>query len=187
VGYVVSEDTRIWVDQTSGKKVPWNRLGNMRSIDHVIAEQGQRVTAYVRSMVRDQSLVEDLVQETFIRVWRYMPTYRGEGSFESWILSISHNVVMSAMAKKIDIPTETLHTLPVEDAHNDLDFVALISRLPIEQRRTVTLCLVLGYSYQDAADVMGVPIGTVRSRIARGRETLREILTSQEDILPLAQ
>jgi RNA polymerase sigma-70 factor (ECF subfamily) len=160
----------------------------MDSIDEIIKQHGSHVTAYVRSMVRDQSMVEDLVQDTFIRVWRYLPSYRGEGSLASWIMTICHNVVVSAVTKKIDIPTEYLHIAAVEDEHNNTDFVSLISRLPIDQRQAVALVLVMGFSYQEAADIMKSPIGTIRSRISRGRDTLREMVLAAENTeLPLAQ
>jgi RNA polymerase sigma-70 factor (ECF subfamily) len=160
----------------------------MDSIDEIIKQHGSHVTAYVRSMVRDQSMVEDLVQDTFIRVWRYLPSYRGEGSLVSWIITICHNVVVSAVTKKIDIPTEYLHIAAVEDEHDDTDFVSLISRLPIDQRQAVALVLVMGFSYQEAADIMKAPIGTIRSRISRGRDTLREMVLAAENTeLPLAQ
>jgi len=148
----------------------------MKSIDEIIQEHGPRVSAYVRSMVRDKSMVDDLVQETFIRVWRYMSSYRGEGSFQSWIISIAHNVVMSAMAKKIDVPTSELQTPSTNDVYEDIDFVSVVAQLPIEQRQAVSLCLVMGFSYQEAADIVKVPIGTIRSRVSRGRDSLREIL-----------
>ena len=160
----------------------------MDSIDQIIKDHGSHVTIYVRSMVRDKSMVDDLVQDTFIRVWRYLPSYRGEGSLSSWIISICHNVIISAVTKKIDIPTEYLHIAPAEDSHDCADIVSLISRLPIDQRQAVALVLVMGFSYQEAADIMKAPIGTIRSRISRGRETLRElILATENEELPLAQ
>ncbi|MCX6516010.1 MAG: RNA polymerase subunit sigma, partial [Actinobacteria bacterium] len=74
------------------------------------------------------------------------------------------------------------------DAHDDTDFVSLISRLPIDQRQAVALVLVMGFSYQEAADIMKSPIGTIRSRISRGRDTLREMVLAAENTeLPLAQ
>jgi RNA polymerase sigma-70 factor (ECF subfamily) len=152
----------------------------MKSIDEIIQEHGPRVSAYVRSMVRDKSMVDDLVQETFIRVWRYMSSYRGEGSFQGWIISIAHNVVMSAMAKNIDVPSSELQVPPTVDTYSEIDFVSLVALLPVEQRQAVSLCLVMGFSYQEAADISDVPIGTIRSRVSRGRDTLREVLVSTE-------
>ena len=154
----------------------------MKSIDEVIEEHGPSVTAYVRSMVRDKSMVDDLVQETFIRVWRYMSSFRGDGSFQGWIISIAHNVVMSAMAKRIDVPTLELQVPPAIDEYSEIDFVSVVAQLPIEQRNAVALCLVMGFSYQEAADISSVPIGTIRSRVSRGRESLREILAQSEQV-----
>jgi RNA polymerase sigma-70 factor (ECF subfamily) len=154
----------------------------MKSIDAVIEEHGPSVSAYIRSLVRDKSMVDDLVQETFIRVWRYQSSFRGDGSFQGWIVSIAHNVVVSAMAKRIDVPTLELDVPPTVDEYSEIDFVSVVAQLPIDQRHAVALCLVMGFSYQEAADISNVPIGTIRSRVSRGRESLREILAASEQI-----
>lgn len=87
---------------------------------------------------------------------------------------------MSAMAKKIDVPTSELQTPSTNDVYEDIDFVSIVAQLPIEQRQAVSLCLVMGFSYQEAADIVKVPIGTIRSRVSRGRDSLREILVDTD-------
>jgi RNA polymerase sigma-70 factor (ECF subfamily) len=130
-------------------------------------------------MVSESALVDDIVQETFIRVWRYLPTFRGEGSFEGWIIRICHNVIRTTMKRrKFTEPIETDIESPV-DEYGSFDMLNLVSTLSPDHRAVTVLCLVLGHSYEDAAHILEIPIGTVRSRVSRARAALQEKLAAE--------
>lgn len=130
------------------------------------------VSAYARSATSRRHLAEEAVQETFIRAWRYWPTFRNESSVLSWLITICRRVIIDLVQK--DTIAEQL---PVEviDRNDDFETTALhelVSHLPLPQREVVVLCAFLGFDYDTAASTLNIPIGTVRSRLARAREAL---------------
>ena len=148
-------------------------------MDEIVRDHTPAVTAFTRSMVREPALVDDIVQETFIRVWRYLPTYRGEGSFQGWVIRICHNVIRTTMKRrKVTEPLEGDIEL-VGDDYGSFDVMDLVSSLSPDHRAVTVLCLVLNHTYEDAADILGVPVGTVRSRVSRARAVLQEKLTPE--------
>jgi RNA polymerase sigma-70 factor (ECF subfamily) len=136
----------------------------------------------------NQDDAADLVQEVLIRVRRGLASYR-PGSMEGWLSRISTNVFLDEVRRRRRRPLESLpddadRVLPsaasAEDALNaqvlSADIQAALLRLPEEFRAAVVLCDVAGLPYGDIGSALGVPIGTVRSRIHRGRALLREAL-----------
>ncbi len=131
---------------------------------------------------------QDLVQEVLLRVNRGLATYR-PGSMEGWLSRIATNAFLDDVRRKKRRPIEPLpedaeRVLPgarpadeALDAANLPDHVqAAIRSLPEDYRAAVVLCDVVGMSYEEIADALDAPIGTVRSRIHRGRSQLRELL-----------
>ena len=153
-------------------------------IDTIVREHGPAVRAFVRSQVRDAALTDDIVQETFIRVWRYLPTYRGEGSLQGWIIRISQNVLRTTMRKRAraaelsdnDANARVENAAGAGDELGNVDLLDVISTLSPDRRAVTTMCLVLGYTYEETAAVLEIPLGTVRSRVSRAREELRSLL-----------
>jgi RNA polymerase sigma-70 factor (ECF subfamily) len=147
--------------------------------EQVVRDHRSAVTAFARSHVNNPTAVDDIVQETFIRVWRYLPSYRNEGSFEGWIIRICRNVAHDYVRKN-PVQNELLDVYAAPASHIDThtDVMSAINQLSVDHRQVVTLCLVLGYPYEEAAEILGIPIGTVRSRVSRAREVLQERLTN---------
>ena len=142
------------------------------SFDKLVRDHAAAVSTYARAITSDQWIAEEATHETFVRAWQYQDSFRGEGSFEGWLIRICRNCVTDLVAKRWkETPLDSLPDEGVID-HDHLDVEDLLSTLPLPQREVVTLCGVLGYDYQAAADVLGVPIGTVRSRLHRARVTL---------------
>lgn len=130
------------------------------------------VSAYARSATSRRHLAEEAVQETFIRAWRYWPTFRQESSVLSWLITICRRVIIDLVQKDTD--TDQL-PMDVVDRNDDFETTALhelVSHLPLPQREVVVLCAFLGFDYESAASTLNIPIGTVRSRLARAREFL---------------
>lgn len=133
---------------------------------------------------------QDLVQEVLLRVQRGLATYR-PGSMEGWLSRIATNAFLDDVRRRRRRPADALpddaeRVLPSERAADEAlaasalsdDVQAALDDLPLEYRAAVVLCDVVGLSYQEIADALAVPVGTVRSRIHRGRALLREVLTS---------
>ena len=140
--------------------------------DRMVRECARPLAAYAASLTNDRTLAEETVQETFIRAWRYWPTFRGESSRMTWLVTICRRVMIDLARRN-----RTHDVLPdnVVDARDDFAATAvndLIRDLPVSQREVVVLCAVLGYDYESAAAMLDVPVGTVRSRLSRARESL---------------
>ena len=130
------------------------------------------VSAYARSATSRKHIAEEAVQETFIRAWRYWPTFRNESSVLSWLITICRRVIID-LVKKDSVVEE----LPADigdnsDVYEQSAIQELISHLPLAQREVLVLCAVLGFDYETAATTLNIPVGTVRSRLARARESL---------------
>lgn len=144
--------------------------------DAIMREHLAAVSAYARSATSRRHVAEEAVQETFIRAWRYWPTFRHESSVLSWLITICRRVIIDLVQK--DTITEPL-PVDVIDRNDNFEPTALqelVAQLPLPQREVVVLCAFLGFDYETAAKTLNIPIGTVRSRLARARETLGEQL-----------
>jgi RNA polymerase sigma-70 factor (ECF subfamily) len=137
---------------------------------------------YALSLTRRPAEAEDLVHDALVRAMERSATYHPPGNLRGWLMSILHNLHIdrlrsgaSAAARDRDFATQATDTL----APNQLDSVRLnqvrraFDTLPEEQREAMHLVTIEGLSYEEAAVVLGVPAGTVMSRISRGREALR--------------
>jgi RNA polymerase sigma-70 factor (ECF subfamily) len=132
---------------------------------------------------------EDLTQEVFVRVFRSLSSYT-PGTFEGWLHRITTNLFLDSARRRQRIRFEGLademaHRLPgseptpaqaFDDSHLDDDVQAALKALPPEYRAAVVLCDIEGFSYEEIAATLGVKLGTVRSRIHRGRAQLRSAL-----------
>ena len=144
----------------------------------------------------------DATQDAFLRGYRALSQFRG-GSFKTWILRITTNCSYDQLRSQKRRPTTPLDDLVEDDEHSTLleddseapdDLVerqelgALLQRgldaLPSDQRTTVVLSDVQGMSYEEIAQVTSVALGTVKSRLSRGRARLREYLTAHKELLP---
>lgn len=126
----------------------------------------------------------DLTQETFIRVLRAMHSFRGDAPVQAWILSIARRVCADAVRKlqrqrrlvdRLSRSFITSEHLPPDGSLDDL-----VGRLHPDRREVFVLTQQLGLSYEEAAEVIGCPVGTVRSRLARARADLLEAVRSAE-------
>jgi len=159
------------------------------SWDQIVADHSTRVYRLAYRLTGNPYDAEDLTQEVFVRVFRSLHTYT-PGTFEGWLHRITTNLFLDQARRKSRIRFDALP----EDADNrlpspiappdaaylnqlfDADVEAALADLPPDFRAAVVLCDVEGLSYEEIADVLGVKMGTVRSRIHRGRSMLRKAL-----------
>lgn len=141
---------------------------------------------YARGQVRDATLADDLVQDCLERAVARWHQRRPDSSVKAWLYTILHNLAIdggrrkSRQGKSIEIDDTMQHELatpPLQDQRlRTGDILSAVGRLPPEQRAVLLLVGVEELSYQEAAAVLGVPIGTVMSRLSRGRDHLRGLL-----------
>lgn len=124
----------------------------------------------------DPDSVDDLVQETYARAVRSLPGFRGDGSARSWLMRIARNTCADATRRRRRSRARDAFGEVPEAASPGLvswiEVASVVDGLDEDRRQAFVLTQLLDMSYQDAADVLGCPIGTVRSRVARAREQL---------------
>lgn len=129
------------------------------------------VAAYARAVAPDRWTADDAVQETFLRAWKYRDSFRAAGSFEGWLIRICRNCLVDFAAKTFAQPIPEVPEV-AEHADGVYELYDLIARLPVQQREIVAVCALLGFDYASAAELLDVPIGTVRSRLHRARAAI---------------
>lgn len=143
------------------------------------------VRAFLTRMARgDSHLADDLAQETFLKAWRKMPSYRGGARFSTWLFGIAINEFRTvARSRKEFIAHDFSEDSPEpEAAATDsntrlrLDLTEALKRISSEERAAILLCCQNGLSHEEAATVLGCPLGTVKTNILRGKEKLKRHL-----------
>jgi RNA polymerase sigma-70 factor (ECF subfamily) len=182
--------------------------GDTRAFEMLVVKYQRRIERLVGRMVRDADLVQDVAQESFIRAYRALPQFRGDSAFYTWLYRIAVNTARKALVElrrdplvlestlaadhdadetsrgrgeltEAETPEALLATKEIAAAVN-----AAVQALSDDLRQAITLREIEGLSYEEIADVMNCPIGTVRSRIFRAREAiaarLRPLLDTRE-------
>lgn len=167
--------------------------GDKRAFGLLVDKYQRKLARLLSRMVRDQTEVEDIVQEAFIKAYRALPNFRGDSAFYTWLYRIGINTAKNYLVSMGRRPTVSSN-IEIEDAENFDDGDELrtmetpesamatkqiaqtvndtVASLPEELRTAITLREIDGLSYEEIATVMDCPIGTVRSRIFRARETI---------------
>ncbi len=152
-----------------------------RRFENLVRTHLRPVRTYARSMASTSTIAEDAVQETFLRAWQYLDSFRGAGSFEGWLIRICRRCVHDLESKEHRAREVAATQVPRTEAPDHRsETLEVAATLPLEQREVLVLCGILGYDYEAAAGVLDVPIGTVRSRLHRARVALAEALDESE-------
>ncbi|GEN79619.1 RNA polymerase sigma factor SigE [Actinotalea fermentans] len=163
--------------------------GHVPGWEEIVTEHSARVYRLAYRLTGNRHDAEDLTQETFLRVFRSLNTY-SPGTFEGWLHRITTNLFLDQVRRKrrvrIDPWGDETERLPAassstpergfEHANLDSDVQRALDALPPEFRAAVVLCDMEGLSYEEIGVTLGIKLGTVRSRIHRGRALLRESL-----------
>lgn len=171
--------------------------GDKRAFELLVSKYHRKLGRLLSRFIRDSAEVEDVAQEAFIKAYRALPSFRGESAFYTWLYRIGINTAKNylvALGRRA--PTTTEFDSEEAESFEDGDQLRdvntpeaeLMSKqiantvnetmqeLPEELRTAITLREIEGLSYEDIATIMNCPIGTVRSRIFRARETIAERL-----------
>ncbi len=184
------------------------KQGDVKAFEMLVVKYQRRIERLIGRMVRDVDLVPDIAQETFIRAYRAIPQFRGESAFYTWLYRIAVNTAKKFLMelKRDPLVTESARAVRDEDdetsrVENELSDgetpdsvlaskqIAMAVNFAIEAlsddlRQAITLREIEGLTYEEIAELMNCPIGTVRSRIFRARDAialrLRPLLDSNE-------
>jgi RNA polymerase sigma-70 factor, ECF subfamily len=140
--------------------------------------------AFAISLTRDTDYANDLVQDTILRAWKNIDRFEPGTNLNAWLFTILRNFFYSSYRKasrQVADPDGSyaarLGAPPEHDAKCDLqDMLEALSKLPVDRREALILIAAEGLSYEEAAQVCGVPVGTIRSRVNRARERLAQLL-----------
>jgi RNA polymerase sigma-70 factor (ECF subfamily) len=161
------------------------RGGSEHAFNTLIDRHQQAVRTFLRGLTADYSDADDIAQETFLAAWTQAGSFRRQqGSVRSWLFSIAWRKAKSShrrwfraarrdTAYHASLSGAEVPETPPED--RILLRQALLS-LPLDQRAAVTLCLGSGYTHAEVAEMLAIPLGTIKSYVLRGREKLRGIL-----------
>lgn len=169
--------------------------GDKRAFELLVMKYQRKLARLLSRMVRDPAEIEDITQESFIKAYRALPQFRGESAFYTWLYRIAVNTAKNYLvARGRRAPTTTefsseeaegfedaelLRDIATPDAELQTKQIAsavnkAVEALPEELRTAITLREIEGLSYEEIAQMMDCPIGTVRSRIFRAREAIAE-------------
>ena len=170
--------------------------GDQRAYGLLVVKYQRRIERLIGRMVRDSDLVEDIAQETFIRAYRALHQFRGDAQFYTWLYRIAVNTAKKALVDMRRNPVISENAMRSGGDDDETSFIdneltseetpetilaakeiaatvnSAMASLPEDLRQAVTLREIEGMSYEEIAEVMQCPIGTVRSRIFRAREAI---------------
>lgn len=181
---------------TDQKLVKRVQQGDKRAFDLLVLKYQHKIVSVVHRYVRENADVQDVVQEAFIKAYRALDNFRGESAFYTWMYRIAINTAKNHLISRgrrppaTDIDVEDAEFLPGSDNLRDVDTPEgnlfseqlhdavhdAIAKLPEDLRSAVTLREFEGLSYEEIAEVMACPVGTVRSRIFRAREAIDKVV-----------
>ena len=156
----------------------------------LLQEQIPRMRRYALSLTRNHDRADDLVQSALVRAIAKQHLFKPGTNLRAWLFTLLHNQHVNEVRRGVNQGI----SIDLEDASKDLVAVAdtsaprqlkeldeAIGRLPIEQRQVILLVGLEGMAYEEVAAILMVPIGTVRSRLSRGRAALRQLMGMDED------
>lgn len=157
----------------------------MTDYDSLITQQIPRLRRYARALTGERSAADDLVQDTLERAWNKFHLWRRGSDLRAWLFTIMHNIFINQVRGRAVMPliplNDEIMELPAHLAQVDRleirDLDTALMRLPDEQREVLLLVALEQLSYEETAKALGIPVGTVMSRLSRARERLRCIMT----------
>ena len=151
-----------------------------------------RLRRYARALLGDRAAADDLVQDTLERAWSRIRQWQAGSDLRAWLFSIMHNLRVDQM-RRLTVPTHSIDeddfevpTRPTQTDELELrDLESALRQLPDEQREVLLLVALEDMNYADIAATLGIPVGTVMSRLSRGRERLRLVMDGQAPVAKL--
>ncbi len=163
------------------------RKGDSRAFTILVNTHQQAVRGFLRRFTGHWGDADDIAQEAFVIAWRKLDRFEGRSSFRSWVCGVGFRIARDARRAHGRSAARDTAWLEQQDEGEDAapleDRMALadaMAALPEEQRAAVSLCLGEGFSHSEAAAILNLPLGTVKSHVTRGRERLLRALEPQD-------
>ncbi|NGO73095.1 sigma-70 family RNA polymerase sigma factor, partial [Streptomyces boncukensis] len=167
------------------------RDGDPVAVERFVQALHRDVWRFVAHLSADPQAADDLAQDTFLRALRSLPRFEGRSSARTWLLSIARRTVVDSLRRQSSRPAlhgrddwqtlaEQAQPKDVPGFEEGIALAELLAALPEERRRAFVLTQLFGLPYDEAALGIGCPVGTVRSRVARARQTLAERLAQAD-------
>jgi|TARA_B100000378_G_C18038792_1_gene409893 RNA polymerase sigma-70 factor, ECF subfamily len=160
-----------------------------RDFGAALSDLMPRLASYARSLARNPDTAQDLVQETLLKAWRSRASFEPGTNLKAWTFRILHNSFLSQVRRRgAGQAGETAELIDVPVASNQESVVTLSDvrrvwpRLTPEQQRCIRFIGIEGLSYEEAATIERVPVGTIKSRVVRGRQMLRALLDQTNSV-----
>ncbi|MFA0746535.1 sigma-70 family RNA polymerase sigma factor [Fervidibacter sp.] len=173
---------RHWKDKRLVQRI---LSGDEAAGEQFVIEHYEAIFRFLRNLTGNKEDAEDLTQQTFLRAWEALPSFRGDSSLSTWLHSIAYREYTHWLRSRREfVPLDEIVDMPDEQANQNLEAVLLrwaIYRLDPEHREVFVLYYVQGFSVNEIAKIIGVPAGTVKSRLFFARQKLRELLS---DVIP---
>lgn len=167
-------------------------LGDDRNaFDQLVRRHQGMVRAQLRRLTNgDAAAADDLAQETFLQAWRKLNQFRSEAQFSTWLFRIAYSCFLQARRKRAESTDETdvlqREDLPAPEQASDLqlDLQRAVGRLSAGEQTVLLHCTQLGLSHEEAAYVLGMPLGTVKTHSTRGKAKLQAWLAAWRALAP---
>jgi RNA polymerase sigma-70 factor, ECF subfamily len=158
--------------------------GDLGAFESLVRAYQEPVWRFLRRLLGDAGVAEDVAQETFLRVFRRLPTFAFEAKFSTWVFQIARNAgvdELRSLRRRIRLASLTRPppAVGMPEARAEID--AALASLPVDLREAILLIEVLGLRYREVARVLGVPEGTVKSRVFSARSRLHRWSTADEE------
>jgi RNA polymerase sigma-70 factor (ECF subfamily) len=159
------------------------RGGSVPAFEALVRREQALVRGFLRRLCGDAALADDLAQETFVFAWRRIGDFQGRGAFRGWLCQIAYRRFLqrrrsdkAALAREEEVMRGVSLSVDGRAADAQIDLARVLTQVSAEQRAVLTLCLGEGFSHSEAAEALGLPVGTVKSHLARGREKVLSML-----------
>jgi len=156
---------------------------DQNAFGELVRRHQSAVRGLLRQLTRtDVALADDLAQQTFLRVYKNIRSFRGEARFSTWLYRIAYNCFREDARRRKEFvgideeQLQTQHDPQVADPALRHDLMRALNLLPLNERSAVLLCCQNGLSHDEASRVLDIPLGTVKTNVLRGREKLKRML-----------
>ena len=164
------------------------KSGHLEGFEMLVKKYHTRVITIANSFVGNTSDAEDIAQETFLKIYHTLESFKAQAKFSSWLYRITVNTAYDHLRKNKHKPLslDEIDYSAISDNKNREDLVAkeamqeALNKIPFDFRSALTLKEIEGLSYQEIAEALKITIGTVESRICRARQILKKLLTHKE-------
>jgi RNA polymerase sigma-70 factor (ECF subfamily) len=159
--------------------------GDLAAFEELVRAYQAQVWRFLRHLLGDPTLAEDVTQETFLRVFQRLQTFGYRSRFSTWVFQVARNAGVDALRSRVRqerVAARVPRPGSVAGADSGADVVAALGTLSVKLRESLLLVEVLGLRYREVAGVLGVPEGTVKSRVSQARQRVAASLADGDAV-----